>query len=68
MFWIKLLSISSLFIITINGESRYLLKHKPNCTENHLKQIELKVAKMMPIGPFARKLPENFDQAKGFCK
>ncbi|KAH9491339.1 hypothetical protein DERF_016067 [Dermatophagoides farinae] len=73
LFWIINLLLLSLLITliamnSVYAESRYLLKNRTNCTENNLKQIELKVAKMMPIGTFARKLPENFNQAKGFCK
>lgn len=50
-----------------SGTSKYLLD-KPNCTKENLAKMEISVAKLMPIGHYARKLPETANETQKYCK
>lgn len=54
-------------ISSVSGSSKYLL-NKPNCTKENLAKMEINVAKLMPIGHYARKLPETLNDTQKYCK
>ena len=55
-------------LLQVEAKKVNYLLNKPECTTKNMKRIELIVAKAITFGPNGRKLPENFDQLKLFCR